>query len=109
VFATSLAVTLSYAGETLHFDGELLSLSLKVILHLQALLLSILPTSGEKAIQKNRTQNEFKRDRSLLHDPRICKEVIGKSTFSPSRPFPMTKLFLKDQPRTISRNINFTG
>jgi hypothetical protein len=47
-FVTSLAVTLSYAGEALHFDGELLSLSLKVILHLQALLLSILSTSGEK-------------------------------------------------------------
>jgi hypothetical protein len=48
VFATSLTVTLSYAGEALHFDGELLPLSLKVILHLQALLLSILSTSGEQ-------------------------------------------------------------
>ncbi len=48
VFAASLAVTLSYAGEALHFDGELLPLPLKMVLHLQALLLSILSTSAEK-------------------------------------------------------------
>ncbi len=50
--------------------------------------------------------------RCCIEDPRICKKVIGKSIFSPSDFFPMTKfttLFLRDQPRTISRNINFTG
>ncbi len=72
-----------------------------------------LPEEKQKQITNNRTKDEFMRDRFLLlKGPRTCKKIIGKSIFSPSDFFPMTmltKLFLRDQPRTISRTINFTG